>query len=100
MHEALALPSARFSLLCKKSCEFGEDPPLNRASSGRVPGVPSGPERTVRVRGLSKHPKLCQFAIIKPQDSSEWFAVVVRQPDVWSVYQAWLPALFLAPKTV
>lgn len=31
---ALALLSARLSLLCNKNCEFGEDPPLN---SSHVP---------------------------------------------------------------
>lgn len=60
-----------------------------------VPGVPSGPERMVGVRELSKHSKPCQFATIKQQDSIKQFAVAERQPDVWSVYQARLPALCL-----
>ena len=65
-----------------------------------MPGVPFGPKRMVRVRGLSRHPKLCQFAIIKQQDPSEWFAVAVRQPDAWRADQAGLPAHCLALKTV
>lgn len=92
--------SARLSLLCLKSCAFGEGPPLVRASSGHVPGVPSSPKRMVHVRGLSRHLKLCQFAIIKQQDPSEWFAVAVGQPDAWSADQAQLPAHCLALKTV
>lgn len=86
--------------MCLKSCAFGEDPPLDRASSSHVSGMPSGPKRMVHVRGLSRHLNLCQFAIIKQQDPSEWFAVAVRQPDAWSADQARLPAHCLALKTV